>query len=142
MTLPQAIKMGTIYTSAGEGRTSYVAREDVARAIAGALASASTGSTTYQLTGPEAFTIQEVAALAGDIIGRQIPVVDLTDEQLLEAIKSAGVPEGFAQLLVSFDANARAGTNSFVTADVEALSGQPPQTVRVFLEGCKAVLLG
>lgn len=142
MTLPQAIKMGTIYTSAGEGRTSYVAREDVARAIAASLASGSTDSATLQLTGPEALTIAEIADLTGEIIGKQVPVVNLTDEQLLVGIKSAGVPEGFARLLVSFDANTRAGSNSAVTKEVESLSGQPPQSVRAFLEASKPALLG
>ena len=141
MTLPQAIKMGTLYTSAGEGRTSHIAREDVARAIAASLASGSTESITYQLTGPEALTATDVAALAGEVAGKQIPVVNLTDEQLLEGIKAAGVPEGFARLLVSFDANARTGSNSLVTDDVATLSGQQPLPLRAFLESSKAALI-
>lgn len=39
MALPQALKTGKWYSSAGEGRTAYVSRDDIACAIAAALAS-------------------------------------------------------------------------------------------------------
>ncbi len=64
MSLPQAVKSGQWYTSAADGRTAFVARDDIAAAIAGALANPPASSVTYTLTGAEAFTNDEVAALA------------------------------------------------------------------------------
>lgn len=57
MSLPQAVKSGQWYTSAADGRTAFVARDDIAAAIAGALANPPASSVTYTLTGAEAFKI-------------------------------------------------------------------------------------
>jgi len=142
MSLPQALASGQWYTSAGSGRTAYVARDDIAAAIAGALANPPAVSATYTLAGPEALTNGEVAALASKILGKPIQVVDLTDEQLAGGMKAAGVPEAYIPTFVSFDAAARAGDLATVTDDVEKLSGRKSQKLAAFLEASKAALLG
>ena len=142
MGLPQALAMGQWYTSTGEGRTAHVARDDIAEAIACSLASGSSESATWLLTGPEALTNAEVAALASEITGKPLAVVNLTDEQLAGGMKAAGVPDVLIPMLVSFDANARAGGLSDVTGDIEKLTGRKPAPLRTFLEASKAALLG
>jgi NAD(P)H dehydrogenase (quinone) len=142
MSLPQALASGQWYTSAGSGRTAYVARDDIAAAIAGGLANPPAGSTTYTLAGPESLTKGEIAALASKILGKPIQVVDLTDEQLAGGMKAAGVPEAFIPTLVSFDAAARTGDLATMTDDVEKLSGRKSQKLAAFLEANKAALLG
>lgn len=141
MTLPQALASGTWYTSAGDGRTAFVARDDIARAIAGSLAAGGNHSAVHTLTGPEALTNAEIAVLASEVTGRPVEVVNLDDEALAEGLKAAGVPEAAVPLLVSFEANTRAGGLADVTADVETLSGKKPQSLREFLEANKAALL-
>ncbi|MDP7105795.1 MAG: hypothetical protein QGH41_01890, partial [Roseibacillus sp.] len=47
---------------------------------------------TPSLPIPEAFTNAEIAAMASEAIGKPITVVNLTDEQLAEGMKAAGVP--------------------------------------------------
>ncbi|WEX11396.1 SDR family oxidoreductase [Chelativorans sp. AA-79] len=142
MALPQALKTGKWYTSAGSGRTAHIARDDVARAIAASLASGTGESATYTLTGPEALTNGEIAALASEITGKPIEVIDLSDDALAEGMKAAAVPESVVPLLVSFDANTRAGGLAEVTGDVERLTGRMPQPLGAFLEANKAALLG
>ena len=53
--LPHAIKSGTWYTAAGEGKIAHIAREDLARAAAAALASDKGGKNTYTLTGAQEY---------------------------------------------------------------------------------------
>lgn len=142
MSLPQAVKTGQWYTSAGQGRTAFVARDDIAAAIAGALVNPPAGSVTYTLTGSEALTNDEIAALAGEILGKPIQVVHLNDEQLAAGMKAAGVPEAFVPTLVSFETATRAGDLGTVTDDVATLSGRRPQTVRDFLAASKGAILG
>ena len=133
MSLPQALKSGQWYTSAAEGRTAFVARDDIAAAIAGALANPPASSITYTLTGAEALTNDQVAALASDILGKPIQVVHLTDEQLAGGMKAAGVPEAYIPTFVSFDVATRTGGLATVTSDVENLSGRKPQPLSAFL---------
>ncbi len=142
MSLPNALKSGQWFTAAGDGRTAFVARDDIAAAIAGALANPPAGSATWTMTGTEALTNAEIAALASEITGKPLQVVNLTDEQLAGGMKAAGVPEGFIPTLVSFDTATRAGDLATVTGDVEALSGRKPKTVRAFIEENKAALAG
>lgn len=142
MALPQAIKTGKWYTSAGAGRTAYVSRDDIAAAIAAALVSGSSESSTLALTGPEALSNAEIAELASKITGKPIEIVDLPDEALAAGMKSAGVPEAMVPLLVSFDTNTRQGGFAEVSSEIEALSKVKPRPIRVFLETNKAALLG
>lgn len=140
MSLPQAAASGQWFTSAGNGRTAFVARDDIAAAIAAALANPPEGSVTYTLTGNEAFTNAEIAALASDVIGKPITVVDVSDEQLAGGMKAAGVPEPVIPTLVSFDVATREGDLGAITTDVERLSGRKPRALRDFLAANKAAL--
>ena len=140
MSLPQALKTGQWYTSAEDGRTAFVARDDIAAAIAGALANPPAGSATWTLTGSEALTNDEIAQLAADAVGRPIQVVRLSDEQLAGGMKAAGVPEAIVPMLVSFEKAVRAGDLGTITDDVATLSGRQPRTVRDFLAASKAAL--
>ncbi|MER8482317.1 SDR family oxidoreductase [Mesorhizobium sp. M1322] len=142
MSLPHAIASGQWYTSAAEGRIAHGARDDMAVAIAAGLASGDTESTTYTLTGPQAYTVAEIAALVTDVTGKPIEVVQLSDEALTEGLKAAGVPEGFAPVVTSFDTNTRSGRIGMVTDAIETLSGKKPKSLRHFLEANKAALAG
>ena len=142
MSLPQAIASGQWYTSAGDGRIAHGARDDMAAAIAAGLASGSTDSKTYTLTGPQAYTTAEIAALVSEVTGKPLDVIQLPDEALTEGVKAAGVPEEFARVIVSFDANTRSGRIAMVTDAVETLSGRKPRTLKQFLEANKAALAG
>lgn len=141
MALPHAIASGQWYTSAGDGRIAHGARDDMAAAIAAGLASGATESTTYTLTGPQAYTVAEIAALVTEVTGKPIEVVQLSDEALTGGLKAAGVPEGFAPVIVSFDTNTRSGRISMVTDAIETLSGRRPRPLKQFLEANKAALV-
>ncbi|WP_224545434.1 SDR family oxidoreductase [Mesorhizobium sp. CA16] len=142
MSLPHAISSGKWYSSAADGRIAHGARDDMAAAIAAGLASDSKESHIYTLTGPQAYTTNEIAALVSEVTGKPLEVIQLPDEALTEGVKAAGVPEDFARIIVSFDANTRAGRIGEVTDAVEKLSGRKPRTLKQFLEANKAALLG
>jgi NAD(P)H dehydrogenase (quinone) len=142
MSLPQAIASGHWYTSAGDGRIAHGARDDMAAAIAAGLAAVSNESKTYTLTGPHAYSTAEIAALVSEVTGKPLAVVPVSDEALTEGVKAAGIPEDFARIIVSFDANTRAGRIALVTDSIETLSGRKPKTLKQFLEANRAALAG
>ena len=142
MALPQILASGQWYTSAGDGAISYGTRDDYAAAIAGGLASDTSESTTYTLTGPKAYTTAEVAVFVTEVTAKPIQVIQLSDEALTEGMKSAGLPESLAKVLVSFDVAARVGDLAMVTDAVEKLSGRQPVPLKQFLEANKAALAG
>ncbi|AZO12288.1 MULTISPECIES: SDR family oxidoreductase [unclassified Mesorhizobium] len=142
MALPHALSSGKWYTSAGDGRIAHGSRDDMAAAIAAGLASDSKASQIYTLTGPQAYTTGEIAALVSEVTGKPLEVIQLPDEALTEGVKAAGLPEDLARIIVSFDANTRAGRIDMVTDAVETLSGRKSRTLKEFVEANKAALLG
>ncbi|AKU95496.1 NADPH:quinone oxidoreductase 2 [Labilithrix luteola] len=134
LSLPAVFATGRWYTSAGEGRVAYAGRDDMAAAIAACLASPITESTTLDLTGPVAYSNAEVARMVTAVTGRSIEIVPLSDAALTDALKSNGVPEPFARLLASVDANTRMG-NSDVESDVlERLLRRKPTSLERFIQ--------
>jgi NAD(P)H dehydrogenase (quinone) len=133
MSIPTWLATGKWFTSAGNGKQAHVSREDCARAAAAALASENTANARYDITGPEKRTVTEIAALVSEIYGKPIEVVPVGDEQLAQGIQAAGLPPPVAALLVSFDANTRAGKFDVLSNAVEQLTGKPPQKLRDFL---------
>lgn len=140
MSLPHAIQTGQWFTSAGDGRVAHGARDDYAAAIAAGLASDEPGSRIVTLTGPVAYSTAEVAALASEIVGKPITVVQLSDEQFAAGLKQGGVPDPVIPFVVSIAKTTREGHLAAVTDTVESLSGRKSQSLHAFLEANKAAL--
>ncbi len=140
--LPSAIKSGTWYTAAGEGKIAYIAREDLARAAAAALASDQGGKNTYTLTGAQEFTTDEIAKLVSDAVGKPISVVQVPLEGLVQGMVGAGFPEAVARVFGSFDTNTAQGGLSGVTGDYRTLTGTDPAPFTTWLAKNKQAFLG
>lgn len=140
--LPQVLRSGEWYTSAGEGRIGYVSREDCARAAAAALAADNDAKAVYDITGPAALTIDEIAAIASEVFGKPIRVVQVSDDELAQRLAKAGLPDFAVSLLVAFDANSRAGNVDIASSTVEDLTDLRPMDFKTFFEANKAVFGG
>jgi NAD(P)H dehydrogenase (quinone) len=139
--LPPVLQSGKWYTAAGEGRLAHVAREDCARAAAGALI-AGGESRTLGVTGQTLLTTREIAAVASAVTGKPIEVVDVDEESLAAGARQAGVPDAVVDtFIVPFDVNTREGRMEPATDAVEQLWGTKPQSVAAFLEANRAALL-
>lgn len=139
---------GVIRGPAGNGRVAAVTRDDVAESAAAVLraayAAAPSGTdphvgATYELTGPEALTLGEVAAiLTADRATRGEPAVRFEDETLAEAYTSRaayGAPPWQLDAWVSTYTAIAAGELARTTADVERLTGHRPRSLRELLAG-------
>ena len=133
MSMPSTIASGKWFTAAGEGRTASIARDDVARAAAAALAGGERGKVTYTLTGAKARTNGEIAALVSNAVVKPIAVIPVTVDEFTQGLISHGVPEPMAQLIASFDAATAAGQLADVTGDFKKLTGVDPQPLEEWL---------
>jgi NAD(P)H dehydrogenase (quinone) len=133
LSMPSTLASGKWFTAAGDGRTAYIARDDVARAAAAALAGGERGKVTYTLTGGKARTTAEIAALVSKTVNKPIDVIPVTIDQLVQGMVAHGVPEPMARVIASFDANTAAGQLAGVTGDVKALTGVEPQPFEEWL---------
>lgn len=138
--MPHNLQTGKWFTSAGDGKIATISRDDCALAIASVLAAGISASATYTLTGKQSLTPKEIAAIATEATGKPLDVVPVTDEQLGQGIRGAGLPGFVADMLVSADANTRAGKFDIVTDDFAKLTGKQPQSLKDYFVANKAAL--
>lgn len=130
---------GVLRGPAGKGRVAGVARADVAAAAAAVLTGDGHEGRTYDLTGPEAFTLAEAAATMAEFSGRPIR---FHDEELQEAFESRmdpEVPDFMIDAWVTTYLAIKAGEFDVVSPAVQELTGRPPAGLREVLEahpGC------
>lgn len=136
--LPSALASGQWYTAQGQGRIARITREDCARAAAAALLAGPQG--VVDVAGGELLTAEETAAIVGDVTGKPITVVHLDDNALAAGMVGAGLPQGLAELLVSFETATRLG-QSEVKSQFAELTGRQPTALRDFLAANKAALV-
>lgn len=141
LTLPLTIKSGQFLGSVGDGRIAYVARQDCADAAVGALLADNLSRATVNITGPKAYSYQDVADALGPIVGKTIDYVELSPDELVARLASAGFEGFWPQALLSFDLAYKQGDTATVTNAVQTLSGHEPQDLTSFLEANKTNLL-
>ncbi|MCI4184660.1 SDR family oxidoreductase [Dickeya dianthicola] len=101
-----ALGLGAFYGSAGEGKISSAPREDYAEAAVEVLTSPGHDGKTYELAGDEFYTLADLAAEISRQAGKDIPFIDIPESEYAAALKSAGLPEGFADAIASWDTGA------------------------------------
>ena len=139
--LPHAIKSGTWYTAAGDGKIAHIARQDLANAAAAALASNETAKKIYTISGAKAVTTDEIAKQVSDAVGKPIAVVQVPLEGLVQGMVGSGMPEPIARVFASFDTNTAAGRVADVTADYRKLTGNDNTPFNSWLANNKAAFL-
>ncbi|HEX6024238.1 MAG TPA: NAD(P)H-binding protein [Solirubrobacter sp.] len=130
-----ALATGRHVTNAGDGRTSYVAREDCARAAAAVLASDGHDGREYDITGPEARSPQELVQLFSEVGGKPVELVLVDDEAYARGlVENAGFPEPVARVYATFGTGARLGYSAPVSTTFKELTEREPRTLRSVLE--------
>ncbi len=129
---------GVIRGPAGDGRVAAVARADVADVAAVVLEAPEdhTGA-VYQLTGPEALSMAEVAARAGAAVGRDLRYEEETLEAAYASRRAAypAAAEFELDAWVSTYTSIADGSMATVTGDVERVTGNPARTLEQALAG-------
>src|SRR5439155_6119137 len=113
---------------------SYISRNDCAAAAVAVLA-AEHEDQAYDITGSEALSGFDLAALASELSGKQVEPVPVDDEAYVSAlVEYAKLPEFIAEFLASFGRAAREGQLATVSGDFERLTGRRPKRFRELLE--------
>ena len=125
---------GVIRGPADDGRLAIVARADVARTAAAVLADpAPHASHTYDLTGPEALTVEEIAATIARVRGTAVRFQNETVEEAYASRAGYGVPDWQLDAWVSTYTAIASNVLSGVSTDVETITGTAPRSFETFL---------
>jgi uncharacterized protein YbjT (DUF2867 family) len=111
-----------------------VLRDDVADALAAMLTEPGHDGATYELTGPEAITMAEVAGLLTRLSEREVTFEDETLEEAYASREAYGAPAWEVDGWVSTYTAIAAGEFDVVTDHVLRLTGHEPVSVAEFIE--------
>ena len=133
---------GVIRGPGGSGRVAAVARDDIADAAVTVLLGDSGGANGggpagrgYDMTGPEALTLDEVAGELSRFAGRPISYQEETIEEAYASRASYGAPDWEVDGWVSTYTAIANGDLERVSGDLEVLTGHPPMRLADFLAG-------
>ncbi|NSC24967.1 NAD-dependent epimerase/dehydratase family protein [Streptomyces albus subsp. chlorinus] len=118
---------GTFMTAAGDGRIGFVDADDIAAVAVHALTDAHAPCTDLVLTGPEALSHDDIAAVLTRVAGRPVRHRRLTPAQLRDRL-TAALPEEFAALLADMDRAIADGAEDRTTDTVHRVTGRPPHS--------------
>jgi uncharacterized protein YbjT (DUF2867 family) len=118
----------------GEGKTSPVAAEDVARVVAALLVNPQPHlGKLYHLTGPQSETMQFYAQAYAQALGRPITFQDIAVEPWRAGLLARGLPLHLVNHLATMAELHRAGRYDRMSDDVRTLTGQGPLSVQEFV---------
>jgi NAD(P)H dehydrogenase (quinone) len=121
---------GVIRGPAGDGQVAAVAQDDVADAAVAVLRDpAAHAGATYDLTGPEALTLAEVAEVMTAVTGRAVRYSAETPEEAYASRASYGAPDWQVDAWVSTYTAIAAGELAAVSTAVPELTGHPARTL-------------
>jgi len=132
---PAIVERGVVVAPAGEGRTPFVDADDIAAVAAAALAEDGHTGELYELSGPEALTHAEAAAIIGDELGREVAYVDADPDEWEAALVSQGhLPADYAAMLGGLFGMVREGFEAQLSDGVQRALGREPGSFRAFAE--------
>ena len=126
----QARSTGTIANSAGSGRIPSATRADLAAAAAAVLTTGGHEGMAYELSGDVAWSWDEFAAAAADILGTPVSYQAISQDEHRENLIAAGLPQEAVETVLAMDANARDGLLESTPGDLSRLLGRPATTLR------------
>ncbi|WP_069736421.1 SDR family oxidoreductase [Streptomyces sp. EN27] len=135
--LAPVLEHRAVVANAGEGRVASAARADYAAAAAAVLTGDGHLNTAYELSGDTAWSLAEYAALLSELTGETIAYSNVPAATHQEILVGAGLPEGFAAILVDVDEAIGRGRLAGTSGDLARLIGRPTtplaETVRAAL---------
>ncbi|MBC8104799.1 MAG: SDR family oxidoreductase [Cytophagales bacterium] len=141
---PVIQQQNAFFDPLGTAPVSYVDVRDIAAVAARTLTDAGEAhqGRTYVLTGGEALTGEQVAALLSEAAGRTIAYQAISFEDFGSGAEQMGVPKWQAEGLIELYRALAAGAGKTLSPDVEAVTGKPPRTTAAFLREARAAFVG
>jgi uncharacterized protein YbjT (DUF2867 family) len=124
---------GVIRGPAHDGRVAWVSRDDIADVAAAVLTTTGHQGRTYDVTGPVAISMAELADVLTTFSGRPVRFEDETLEQARASRASSGAPDWAIEGWVTSYAAVGTGELDVVSDTVATLAGHPPQSLADFL---------
>jgi len=123
---------GNMAMPLGDAGVSLIDPRDVGEVAARVLTSDAHVGKDFNLTGPEAITMHQIASTIGQVSGRQVRYIDVPADAMRQGMLGFGLPEPVVDALLELWATNRSGATAEVTNAVAELTGRPARTFAEF----------
>jgi uncharacterized protein YbjT (DUF2867 family) len=133
---------GEIVTATGDGRVPFIDATDIAAVATHALLDPLPHNAEHILTGPEALSYTEAAAIISEITGQPVRHRSITAEEFTTRLVTGGIPAPFAEVLAALDENISHGAENRISTTVPDITGRPARPFREFIAANRKAIGG
>jgi NAD(P)H dehydrogenase (quinone) len=126
---PELVRMGRLPYPVKQGRVAYVTRADVGRGLAAIVRDPSLHGAYFELTGPAAVGMTELAAAVGAATGTAIRFETITDDEYRAFCRADHLSDEMTEALVTMYYAVEAQEFAAVSPDIARLTGRPAENV-------------
>lgn len=123
-----------IFFPAGDGKTSFTTRQDMAEAAANILTGKGHENKEYIIANTSTYSMKDVATILSGLSGKNITYTSPTPDLFIETISKAGVPIEYAGVFAGFGGAIKEGEFDTATSKLEQLIGRKPTQLRDYLK--------
>ncbi len=121
----RAADTGEIVAATGDARVASASRRDYAEAAAVALTTDDLAGRTVEVGGDVAWTYDDLAEAAAEVLGRPVTYTRVSIEQLTEGLKAAGLDAGTAAFVAGIDDAIARGALGETDGSLSRIIGRP-----------------
>lgn len=118
------LENGIIYLPTGDGKASYIDVMDIAKVFSKVILNPQHYNKAYALTGEEALSSKEIAAIFSKVLGKEVQHIDPSDEEYLATLRQHGLDEAGAQINLFLYSFIKNGFVAAVSPTVREITGQ------------------
>jgi uncharacterized protein YbjT (DUF2867 family) len=138
-----SIAQGQYYSTNEDHKLTWVHPADIAAVAATALLDDAHADKAYSVTGPQALSGDEAAAVFAEVLGKPVQHIRIDDDAFRASLESFGLPQWTVDAYVEMSANGvRTGGFGTVSTDVLTVTGNQPRTLATWIEENKAAFEG
>jgi len=123
-----------IFFPAGEGKTPFVARTEMAEAAAVVLTTSGHENQEYAITAETAYSFSEIAGMISEITGKEVKYHHPDAASYMDELVKAGVPKENAAFFAGFGEAIKNGEFDTHRSDLATLLGRKPLELKEFLK--------
>lgn len=122
-----------IYFPGGEGKASYTLRTDLAEATATLLLQAGHENKEYNFSGPESYTLHDVAKGIGEATGENVGYINPPHGEYVDTLQKAGAPAEAIGMFAGFGLATQQGELDFPGTTLEQILGRKVTPLKTYL---------
>lgn len=125
-----------IHLPAGDGKVSFALRGEMGEAIAKVLLDSDCDNQTYNFTGSETYSFEDVANALSELSGKEVKYSAVTPAEFKAQMKGRGIPDFMVPRMIGFITDIKNGQETTLSPDLENKLGRKPVSLK---EGLKTL---